>query len=68
MRLLVAPRAQNDLDEIWLRSRDSDLKPGFRSFPVNNYVVFYRIGSGEVQVLRVLHGSRDAQAVFGEED
>jgi hypothetical protein len=40
--------------------RDTDLRPGLRSFPIANYVIFYRVESdGSVLILRVLHGSRD---------
>jgi toxin ParE1/3/4 len=49
------------------RSRESDLGGNRRSFPVNNYVIFYRVKSGQIQILRVLHGSRDIQAVFASE-
>jgi toxin ParE1/3/4 len=49
------------------RSRDTDLRPDLRSFPSGNYVIFYRIESGDVQVLRVIHGSRDIKAIFPEQ-
>ena len=100
MRLAISPRAQADLDDIWIfiasesgsadsadrvldsiagtlnvlrrspyagRSRDQDLRPGLRSFPAGNHVIFYQIESGDVQVLRVLHGSRDIKAIFPEQ-
>ena len=99
MRLVLAPRAEEDLDDLWVyiatesgseptatrvlrsvadallliakfphlgRSRDLDLKSGYRSFPVNNYVIFYRIRPGVVQVIRILHGSRDVQELLGD--
>ncbi len=44
--------------------RDTDLRPGLRSFPIANYVIFYRVESdGSVLILRVLHGSRDLPAL-----
>ena len=43
------------------RSRD-ELLPKLRSFPASSYVIFYRIATDEIQVIRILHGSRDAQA------
>jgi toxin ParE1/3/4 len=49
------------------RSREPDLGGNRRSFPVNNDVIFYRAKSGQVQILRVLHGSRDIQSVFASE-
>jgi toxin ParE1/3/4 len=32
-----------------------------RSFPVGNYILYYRIISGGVELLRVLHGARDVR-------
>jgi len=49
------------------RNRESDLGRNGRSFPVNNYVIFYRVKPGQIQILRVLHGSRDVQSVFAGE-
>jgi toxin ParE1/3/4 len=45
------------------RRRD-ELRPGVRSFPVGSYVVFYRQVSDKIEILRVLHGSRDIDAAF----
>ena len=42
---------------------------GIRSFVVTeypNYVVFYRIASGAVEVVRVLHGARNIDEALGE--
>ncbi|MGA8872152.1 MAG: type II toxin-antitoxin system RelE/ParE family toxin [Candidatus Acidiferrales bacterium] len=47
------------------RRRDEDLRPGLRSFPVLDYVIFYRVQDVDVVILRVLHGSRDVKAQFG---
>lgn len=47
------------------RSRDDDLRPGLRTFVVRDYVVIYRVTvEGDVVILRVLHGSRDIEALF----
>jgi toxin ParE1/3/4 len=46
------------------RARDEDLRPGLRSFPVGQYVIIYRIQDGDVLVLRVLHGSRNIEALL----
>jgi toxin ParE1/3/4 len=48
------------------RPRD-DLRPGLRSFVVRPYVVFYRPVEGTIEVLRVLHGSRDTESIMREE-
>lgn len=41
-----------------------ELAPGLKSFPVGKYVLFYRLNSGGVELVRVLHGSRDINRVF----
>jgi toxin ParE1/3/4 len=38
-----------------------ELAPGVRSFPVGNYVIFYRLTGGGVELLRALNGYRDIQ-------
>jgi toxin ParE1/3/4 len=45
------------------RPRD-DLVPGLRSFSISPYVVFYRPAKKTIEVLRVLHGSRDVDAIM----
>ena len=45
------------------RSRD-ELAPGLRSFPASPYVVFYRPVEGTIQVIRILHGSRDTDSIM----
>ncbi|MBI4026161.1 MAG: type II toxin-antitoxin system RelE/ParE family toxin [Verrucomicrobia bacterium] len=41
-----------------------DLIPLLRSFPVGNYVIFYRPMTDGIEILRVLHGARDIPAQF----
>jgi toxin ParE1/3/4 len=48
------------------RCRDEDLRPGLRSFPVGEYVIIYRIEDQDVRILRVLRGSRNIEALFGD--
>lgn len=36
-----------------------DLAPGVRCFPVGSYLIFYRSRAVGVEIVRVLHGSRD---------
>jgi len=40
------------------RSRD-ELRPGYRSFPVGEYLIFYTISARNVSIRHVLHGRRD---------
>jgi toxin ParE1/3/4 len=46
------------------RSRADDLRPGLFSFPVGQYVLFYREQPGGIVLVRVIHGSRDLPALF----
>ena len=46
------------------RCRD-ELRLGYRSFPVGNYLIFYRIMEPGVAVIRVVHGRRDLDTLFG---
>jgi toxin ParE1/3/4 len=48
------------------RARD-DLKPGLRSIVVQRYTVFYRATDTSVQIVRILHGSRDIDSILREE-
>ena len=48
------------------RARD-ELAPGVRSFPFGRYVVFYVPLDEGIDVVRVLHGARDIDAVFNQE-
>jgi toxin ParE1/3/4 len=48
------------------RQRD-ELLSGLRSVIVRPHVIFFRIGNGAVEVVRVLHGRRDFPTIFGRE-
>jgi toxin ParE1/3/4 len=53
-----------------LRSFENPKLAGVRSWPVTgfrNYLIFYRANDVQLQVLRVLHGARDIDAVFANE-
>lgn len=42
-----------------------ELAPGVRVFPFGNYIIFYLVIDNGIEVLRVLHGSRDIEDLFG---
>ena len=49
----------------YLGRRRDEIRPGYRSFPVDSYVVFYRlVAAEEILVLRVIHGKRDVEEIF----
>lgn len=41
-----------------------EVRPGLRSFPVGNYVIYHRATDSGVVILRVLHGARDVNRLF----
>lgn len=45
------------------RKRDK-LARGLRSFPVEKYVIFYRIVKDDIEIVRVLHSARDIESIF----
>lgn len=47
------------------RSRN-EFFPGLRSYPSDDFVIFYRFSSPFVEIIRVLHGRRDLPAIFQE--
>ena len=46
----------------------NELGEGVRSFPVGRYILFYRAIPEGIDVIRVLHGARDLNAVFDRDD
>ena len=54
--LAVAPLSGREREE---------LGEGLRSLPVENYLIFYHVRDGAVEVLRIIHGARDLGAIFG---
>jgi toxin ParE1/3/4 len=45
------------------RSRD-ELHPGLHSFPLGKYLIYYLPISGGIEIVRVLHGMMDLDALF----
>ena len=45
----------------------NEVMPGLRSVLVLPYVVFYRVSGSSVDIVRVLHGRRDLDAIFAAE-
>jgi toxin ParE1/3/4 len=41
-----------------------ELSPGLRSFPLRNYIIFYRPMEKGVEIVRVLHGARNLPPLF----
>ena len=47
------------------RSREEDFGPGYRSLAVGQYVIVYCVENEDVLFLRVVHGRRQLEALFG---
>lgn len=45
------------------RSRD-ELLPGLRSFPLQRYIIFYRVQPWSIEIVRVLSGYRDIDSLL----
>src|SRR5687768_16777351 len=45
-----------------------ELAPGTLSFPLGNFILFYRRIEGGIELQRVVHGSRRLPEAFEEED
>jgi toxin ParE1/3/4 len=45
-----------------------ELAAGIRSALVRPYIIFYRVTETAIEVVRVLHGRRDIDAIFAERD
>jgi toxin ParE1/3/4 len=41
-----------------------ELRRGPRSFPVGNYLTFYRIAGDTSEIVRFVHGGRDLRSIF----
>jgi toxin ParE1/3/4 len=47
-----------------LERRREELAAGLRSFPMGRYLVFYRPIEDGIEIVRVLHASRDIDNIF----
>jgi len=47
------------------RTRD-EFGAGLRSFPVENYIAFYRTTKSAVEIIRIIHGARDLGTIFND--
>jgi toxin ParE1/3/4 len=47
--------------------RRDDFSPGLRSFPVGNYLIFYKRIRGGIEVLHVYHGAQNLYEFFKKE-
>lgn len=55
-------------DSPQLGRRRPELAPELRSFPSGNYIIFYRSTTEGILIIRVIHGARDINSIFAEEN
>lgn len=41
-----------------------ELAPGIQSFLFGRYIIFYRVVTRAIEIVRVLHGARDIENIF----
>ncbi|MDA3940378.1 MAG: type II toxin-antitoxin system RelE/ParE family toxin [Spirochaetia bacterium] len=47
-----------------LGRRRHNLIPGIRSIPYKKYIIFYRKGKDEIEIVRILSAYRDIESIF----
>ncbi|MCL4691760.1 MAG: type II toxin-antitoxin system RelE/ParE family toxin [Candidatus Hydrogenedentes bacterium] len=45
-----------------------ELAHGILRFPMGNYVIFYRLASQRIEIIRILHSARDIEAAFRDKE
>jgi len=52
-------------DNPYAGRRREEMRPGYRSFPVGEYLILYRIAAPGIQIMHVAHGRRNFEALLG---
>jgi toxin ParE1/3/4 len=42
----------------------ANVRPYLRGMPMQNYIIFYRILNDGIEIMRVVRGDRDLEAIF----
>ena len=56
---LIDQKCQNIAHAPSIGRKRDNLAPRLRSFPVGDYLIFYRPAKSGIEVIRILHGARD---------
>ena len=48
--------------------RREEIAPGIHSFPFARYIIFYLATSGSIEIVRVLHASRDIDHILEKQE
>ena len=60
----IGRKCQDCAEMPGIGQRRDDLSPGLRSISHGNYLIFYRLVDNGIEIVRVLHGSRDLPSQF----
>ena len=52
-------------DNPYAGRRREEMRPGYRSFPVGEYLILYRIAAPGIQIMHVAHGRGNFDALLG---
>ena len=55
-RYIIAPSASRDLYE--------EIRPNLRGVPLDGYIILYQLTDNTLEILRVVHGSRNLKDLF----
>ena len=61
-------KVENEIALPQIGRRRDELYPGLRSVPLEDYLIFYRLVPEGIEVMRVVGGYRDLEALFVEND
>jgi toxin ParE1/3/4 len=72
MTMRAVDRLLDDIEEKFflladhssLGSTRPDIAPGLRYLPVSRYLILYREITGDIEIVRVVHGARDVSALM----
>lgn len=65
-RFVAAPRCRLLAEQPHIGRQRPEVRSGLRSLVINSYIVFYRIVDDTVEIVSVVHGSRDIDASLRE--
>lgn len=49
-------------------TKRDEIEPGVRSFPVGNYIIYYRESDPYIVIARIIHGMRDQKSAYQERE
>jgi toxin ParE1/3/4 len=44
----------------------SEIRPDLRALPLQNYLIFYRAVNSGIEIVRIIRGNRDLEAIFAD--